>query len=76
MPEVLKHNIPAENQVPVLSPWPFTQWGINIVGPLSTGNGLVCFVVIAVDCFTKWVEAELLATNRKQYRELCGMKHY
>ena len=32
------------------------------MGPLLMGKGQVQFMVIAVDYFTKWVEAELLGT--------------
>ena len=46
----------------IASPWPFTQWGIDIVGPLPLGKGQVKFLLVAIDYFTKWVEAEALAT--------------
>ena len=42
--------------------WPFVQWGIDIVGPLPIGKGQVRFLLVAIDYFTKWVEAEALAT--------------
>ena len=35
--------------------WPFIVWGI---GRLPKGRGSVQYVVVAVDYFTKWVEAE------------------
>nr|XP_023915020.1 uncharacterized protein LOC112026560 [Quercus suber] len=41
---------------------PFAQWGIDIVGPLSQGKGQVKFLLVAIDYFTTWVEAEALAT--------------
>ena len=46
----------------ISSPWPFAQWGIVIVGPLSQGKGQVKFLLVTIDYFTKWVEAEALAT--------------
>ena len=46
----------------IASPWPFTQWGIDIVGPLPQGKGQVKFLLVAIDYFTKWVKAEALAT--------------
>lgn len=36
---------------------PFTQWGVDIVGPLPPSKGGVKFVVVVVYYFTKWVEA-------------------
>ena len=44
------------------SPWPFAQWGIDIMGPLLQGKKQVKFLLVAVDYFTKWVEAKTLAT--------------
>ena len=38
------------------------MWGINLIGSLPTGKGGVKYAVVAVDYFTKWTEAELLAT--------------
>jgi len=46
----------------VSSPWPFAQWGVDIVGPMPTGKGNCRFLVVAVDYFTKWAEAEPLMT--------------
>ena len=46
----------------ITSPWPFAQWGIDIVGPLRISKGQVKFLLVAIDYFTKWVEAEALAT--------------
>ena len=45
----------------ITSPWPFAQWGIDIVGPLPLGKGQVKFLLVTIDYFTKWVEAEALA---------------
>ena len=45
----------------ITTPWPFAQWGIDIVDPLPLGKCQVKFLLIAIDYFTKWVEAEALA---------------
>lgn len=55
-------HIPAEPLTPIVSPWPFAQWGLNLIGQMSQGKGQVKYVVVAVDYFTKWMEAEALAT--------------
>ena len=52
----------AERMTTITSPWPFAQWGIDIVGSLPLGKGQVKFLLVAIDYFTKWVEAEALAT--------------
>ena len=54
--------LPAERMTTITSPWPFAQWGIDIVGPPPLGKGQVNFLLVAIDYFTKWVEAEALAT--------------
>jgi hypothetical protein len=51
---------PPKELSSVSSPWPFSQWGVDIVGPLPRGKGGVRFAVVAVDYFTKWVEVEPL----------------
>ena len=54
--------LPAERLTTITSPWPFAQWGIDIVGPLPRGKGQVKFLLVVIDYFTKWVEAEALST--------------
>nr|GEV49296.1 reverse transcriptase domain-containing protein [Tanacetum cinerariifolium] len=41
----------------------FYKWGINIVGPFSEGPGKVKFLIVAMDYFTKWIEAKAVATS-------------
>jgi hypothetical protein len=42
--------------------WPLQCWGMDIVGPLPTGQGNFRFAVVAVEYFTKWIEAKPVAT--------------
>ncbi|KAL0461250.1 UNVERIFIED_CONTAM: hypothetical protein Slati_0012600 [Sesamum latifolium] len=57
----------------MLSPCPFSQWGIDIVGPFSLASGQRKFLLVAIYYFTKWVETEPLAritaprTNIRQW---------
>jgi len=55
-------NSPPEYLHSITSPWPFAKWGVDIVGPMPLGKGNRKFIVVAVDYFTKWAEAEALAT--------------
>ncbi|XP_070012978.1 uncharacterized protein [Nicotiana sylvestris] len=48
---------PAELLHPVVVPWPFMKWGMDIVGPLPQAKGKVKFLLVLTDYFTKWVEA-------------------
>ncbi|KAL0462652.1 UNVERIFIED_CONTAM: hypothetical protein Slati_0152800 [Sesamum latifolium] len=52
---------PAEPLTTMLSPCPFRQWGIDIIGPFPLAAGQRKFLLVAVDYFTKGVEAEPLA---------------
>ncbi|VFQ83903.1 unnamed protein product [Cuscuta campestris] len=52
---------PATNYTPISSVIPFSRWGIHIVGALEKGVGQARWIVVAIDYFTKWVEAEPLA---------------
>ncbi|XP_071740662.1 uncharacterized protein [Rutidosis leptorrhynchoides] len=42
--------------------WPFSKWAIDIVSPITVCSGGIKFLVVAIDYFTKWVEAKALAT--------------
>ena len=49
----------------ISSPWPFAQWGVDIMGPLPQGKRQVRFLLITIDYFMKWVKAEALITITK-----------
>ena len=53
---------PTEELTTMTAPWPFTQWGLDIMGQFPTAIRQLKFVVVGIDYFTKWVEAEALAT--------------
>jgi len=46
----------------MISPWPFDIWSIGLIGPLPVGKSGFKFAIVDVDYFTKWAEAEPLAT--------------
>ncbi|GJW96227.1 reverse transcriptase domain-containing protein [Tanacetum coccineum] len=51
-----------QNLTPITSPWPFYKWGIDITGPFPEGPGKVKFLIVAIDYFTKWIEAKAVVT--------------
>ncbi|GJS66483.1 reverse transcriptase domain-containing protein [Tanacetum coccineum] len=64
---------PQEKLNPITSPWPFYKWGIDIAGPFPEGPGKVKFLIVAVDYFTKWIEAKPVATiTGNQVKNLYG----
>ncbi|KAI3451561.1 hypothetical protein Pfo_008226 [Paulownia fortunei] len=52
---------PAEELKVMSSPCPFSKWGIDIVGPFPLAIGQRKFLIVAVDYFSKWIEAEPVA---------------
>ena len=46
----------------MMVPWPFTQWGLDIIGPFPTTIRQLKFLVVGIDYLTKWVEVKDLAT--------------
>ena len=47
---------PSEYLTPMMAPWPFAQWGLDILGPFLVGTRQMKFLVMGIDYFTKWVE--------------------
>ena len=52
------HKSPTSAMNPIIKPWPFRGWGIDLIGqiflPSSKGHK---FILVAMDYFAKWVEA-------------------
>jgi hypothetical protein len=42
--------------------WPLQRWGLDLLGPLPPVQGNLKYVVVAVEYFSKWIEAKPLAT--------------
>nr|GEY91126.1 hypothetical protein [Tanacetum cinerariifolium] len=57
---VVRH--PQQSLTLITAPWSFYKWGIDIAGPFPEGPGKVKFLIVAMDYFTKWIEAKAVAT--------------
>ncbi|XP_022885268.1 uncharacterized protein LOC111401634 [Olea europaea var. sylvestris] len=55
----------ARELTTISSPWPFSKWGMDLIGPLPKDREGVNFTIVAIDYFMKWVEAEPLAKITK-----------
>jgi hypothetical protein len=57
------------------TPWPFSKWESDLLGPFHKGVSQVKFLIVVVDYFTMWIEAELLAkitaTNAIKFFNFC-----
>lgn len=63
---------PPDTLHTIVSPWPFAQLGMDIVGPFPPGRAQKKFLLVAIDYFTKWVEAEPLASiTTAQVQRFC-----
>ena len=53
-----RKNTPLQPLHPLATPWPFSAWGMDVIGPkvLKASNGHE-YILVAIDHFTKWVEA-------------------
>ncbi|XP_021723328.1 uncharacterized protein LOC110690721 [Chenopodium quinoa] len=51
-------NLPPNDLTLILNPIPFAQWGMDIIGPFPSATGGRKFLIVGIDYFTKWIEAE------------------
>jgi hypothetical protein len=56
-----QQNLPSMPVHLIPPSWPLQRWGMDLVGPLPTAQGNCKFTAVAMDYFTKWVEAKALA---------------
>ncbi|KAA3471003.1 rve domain-containing protein/RVT_3 domain-containing protein [Gossypium australe] len=52
---------PAEPLEIISGPWPFSTWGVDLLSPFLITTTQKMFILVVVDYFTKWIEAEALA---------------
>ncbi|KAL0384983.1 UNVERIFIED_CONTAM: Transposon Ty3-G Gag-Pol polyprotein [Sesamum radiatum] len=70
-------HLPATPLQPIQSPCPFDQWGMDIVGKLPRAPGQREYLIVAVDYFSKWVEAEALSKiTEKEVMNSLGRTSY
>ncbi|XP_065620259.1 uncharacterized protein LOC136063576 [Quercus suber] len=76
---------PTKELTPMTAPWPFAQWGLDIMGPLPTAARQLKFLVVGIDYFTKFgIPRVLISDNGKQFdnkafRDFCselGIKNH
>ena len=46
--------------------WPFIVWGLNLVGPLKRAPEGFTHLLVAVDKFTKWIEARPITMMKSE----------
>ena len=46
--------------------WPFAVWGLDMVGPLMKAPEGYTHLLVAVDKFTKWIEAKRITSLKSE----------
>ena len=54
------HSALEEELSAIMSPWPFSKWGIDLLGPFPLAPEQVKYLIVAIDYFTKQIEAKPL----------------
>ncbi|XP_070011215.1 uncharacterized protein [Nicotiana sylvestris] len=58
------------------SPWPFAAWGMDSIRPIEpTASNRHRFILVAIDYFTKWVEAASYKTSDERSRRSCQQEY-
>jgi hypothetical protein len=50
-------HLPAQALKTIPITWPFVVWHHDMVGPLRQASGGFTYLIVAVDKFSKWIEA-------------------
>ncbi|CAL2256534.1 unnamed protein product [Prunus armeniaca] len=58
---------PSVPMNPVVKPWPFRGWAMDLIGKIYPASSQQhCFIIVATDYFTKWVEAKAVKSTTSQ----------
>src|ERR1044072_8319880 len=55
------HKAPPHFPATISSPWPFSMWSTDLLGPFPAAKSQIKYVIVAVDYFTKWIGAEAIS---------------
>jgi len=66
---------PPNNLHSFSSPWPFAMWEMEILGPLPKAPGVVKCLLMAINYFTKWIEARPMQEIKANEVEKFTWKH-
>lgn len=63
-------------QTPIVTTWSFDMWGLDLIGGLIPAVGGTDHLVVAVDYFTKWIDARpLKRITKRKTMKLCRTSH-
>jgi hypothetical protein len=61
-----KTHLPAQALQTIPITWPFTVWGLDLVGPLQKAPRGFTHLLVAIDKFSKWIEVRPLNNIRSE----------
>jgi hypothetical protein len=61
-----KTHLPAQALQTIPITWPFAVWGLDLVGPLQKAPRGFTHLLVAVDKFSKWIEARPIAQIKSE----------
>jgi transposase InsO family protein len=59
-------HLPAHALQTIPITWPFAVWGLDLVGPLKRTTGGFTHLLVAIDKFSKWIEARPITSIRSE----------
>jgi transposase InsO family protein len=67
VPILRKTDAPARSSLHTIPiTWPFTVWGLDLVGPLQKAPEGFTHLLVAIDKFSKWIEVRPLTSIRSE----------
>ena len=64
-------HVPAQEMLMIPITWTFAVWGHDMVGTFKRSKDKKTHILVAVDKFTKWVEAELVSNCEADCSLVC-----
>jgi ribonuclease HI len=61
-----KTHLPAQALQTIPITWPFAVWGLDMIGPLPKAPGGFTHLLVAIDKFSKWIEARPVVNPRTE----------
>ncbi|GKA79051.1 reverse transcriptase domain-containing protein [Tanacetum coccineum] len=71
----MEKKVSRKDAILVGNRWPFSHWGVNILGPLPMAPESLKFLAIAMEHSTKWVEAKPLTRMNEKQAEKFAWEH-
>jgi hypothetical protein len=71
-----KTNLSAHALQTIPVTWPFAVWGLDIVGPLRMAPGGYTHLLVAIDNFSKWIEARSITNLRAEQAVTFFYRHH